>query len=289
MGFGLQHRPAPESPGNREKLLGIIADTQIVSYIMKGSPAAGDLSGFSITSTVAQEFLRVRDIATGNTRYFTPPPYSLSPRAKAAYETQEKIYRDHPRDKPLFKRVTDKIVFDFNNEFPSVMEYGHVGISHLINTQNRTIFSQSLSHLPKPERKDLMNKFSFLAEQGIDCIPIQPESISIAFDFLKLLIKRGVNLKGDFRNSLNDMLILGTAVANESDLWTEDKILAQFAEDEGISKIKSHRGHFEISINEPNIADRRVSRESKGYINTAWRYAIHQPPAPDAPSFRRQR
>ncbi|WP_411090119.1 type II toxin-antitoxin system VapC family toxin [Streptomyces sp. 061-3] len=265
-----------------------IIDTQIVSYALKGSPIVeGSIAGFSITSTVAQEFLRVRDVATGDARYFTPPPNGLGPGAKDAYVAQQKIHLDRPSDRPLFKKATDRLIMDFNNEFPSVVEYGHIGIAHLLNTANRPIFGESVNHLPKRERKDLLEKFTFLADQGVRCIPVRAESIPAAFDLLKRLIKRGFNLKSDFRNSLNDMLILGTAIANGADLWTKDELLAQFAEDEGLSKVKSCDSHFEITFSASESALRRVSRESKGYVNTGWRYSMDRAPVPSTPMKRR--
>lgn len=256
--------------------MAIIIDTQIVSYALKGSSiAGGGLSGFSVTSTVAQEFLRVRDVATGESRYFTPPPHTLGPAARDAYFAQRKIHGDRPSDRPLFKRATDKLIMDFNNEFPSVVEYGHLGISHLIGTANRVIFSESVNHLAKRERKDLLGKFIFLAEQRVECIPVKADCVPVAFGLLKRLIARGFNLKADFRNSLNDMLILGTAITRGADLWTQDELLAQFAAEELTSKVKHRDTHYEIPVQSSENSIRRVSRESKGYINTGWRYALH--------------
>ncbi|MEU3987165.1 hypothetical protein AB0F24_02075 [Streptomyces platensis] len=247
----------------------------------------GDISGFFITSTVAQEFLRVRDAATGEARYFTPPPYGLGPIARGAYFAGQKIHSDRPNDRPLFKRATDKLIMDFNNEFPSVVEYGHAGMAHLLNSGNRAIFEESVNHLPKRERKDLTNKFTFLVSRGVKCVPVQPECVPVAFDLLKRLMRRGFNLKSNFRNSLNDMLILGTAVANEVDLWTKDELLAQFAEEECRSKVKACGNHYEINFSERADCARRISQESKGYVNTGWRFVMHRPPAPSAAINRR--
>jgi predicted nucleic acid-binding protein len=260
-----------------------LIDTQIVSYAMKDSPMIdGDISGLFVASTVAQEFLRVRDGLTGEARYFTPPPYGLGPIARGAYFAGQKIHSDRPSDRPLFKRATDRLIMDFNNEFPSVVEYGHAGIAHLLNSGNRAIFEESVNHLPKRERKDLTHKFTFLVGRGVRCLPVQPECVPVAFDLLKRLMRRGFNLKSNFRNSLNDMLILGTAVANEVDLWTKDELLAQFAEDEGLAKVKSCGNRYEINFGEQPDCARRISHESKGYVNTGWRFVMRRPPVPYA-------
>ncbi|MFH8254836.1 hypothetical protein ACH4D8_07875 [Streptomyces roseolus] len=245
------------------------------------------ISGCIVTSTVAQEFLRVRDTATGDARYFTPPPFSLGPIARQAYAAQQKIHGDRPSDRPLFKISTDKLIMDFNNEFPSVVEYGHAGIAHLLNTGNRAIFTESVNHLPKRERKDLLDKFTFLVDQGIQCIPVQSACVPVAFDLLKRLIGRGFSLKSDFRNSLNDMLILGTAIENRVDLWTKDELLAKFAKDEGLSGVKSRDSHYELEFSASATKPHQGSRESKGYINTGWRYSMHRASSPDRPLSRR--
>ncbi|WP_275464854.1 hypothetical protein [Streptomyces noursei] len=258
-----------------------------MSYAMKGIQVEKSISNSFITSTVAQEFLRVRNTETGDARYFTPATHKFSPLAIEAYLAGRKLFLDRPSDRPLFKGLTDTLIMDFNNEFPSVLEYGHIGIADLLNTGMQGIFSESVNHLPKRERKDLVRKFRFLVDQGVKCIPVGQAHIPLAFDLIKRLIGRGSNLKADFRNSLNDMLILGAAIANNADLWTKDKPLAQFIEEEGLSQVKSRRDHYEITFNATENEPSRASRESKGYINTGWRYAIHRAPTIDAPAERR--
>ncbi|CAC44718.1 hypothetical protein GTY87_20395 [Streptomyces sp. SID7813] len=64
-----QPQDTPTDRRQRNEHLAVIVDTQTVSYVLKGSSiAGGDLSGFSVTSTVAHEFLRVRDVATREAR-----------------------------------------------------------------------------------------------------------------------------------------------------------------------------------------------------------------------------
>ena len=266
-----------------------IFDTQIISYAMKNSSMIdGDIAEFSITSTVAQEFLRVRDTISGSARYFTPPPYGLHPKFKELYLAQQKIHADRPSDMPLFKRSTDKLIMSFNNEFPPVVEYGHAGIAYLLNTGNKAIFSESINHLSKRERKDLIGKFMFLTTRGVNCIPVQQKCIPLAFDLLKRFSKRGFNLKQNFRNSLNDMLIFGTALANEADLWTKDELLAQFAEEERLSTVKSRGDHYELAFDSTSVGVRRISQESKKYVNVGWRFVMHRPPVHSIPITNRK-
>ncbi|WP_163013815.1 hypothetical protein [Streptomyces sp. S1] len=257
----------------------VIVDTQVISYAIKGARKEPLPSEFSITSTIAQEILRVRDISKGNARYFTPPPQGLLPEQRDKYFSGRAIHgTGHPKDRPLFKNSTDRVVMDFNNEYPSLVEYGHAGISWLIKTGNRKVYEESIGHLPKGERKKLVRNFEFLADHKADCIPVSTEIVSGAFSLLRRATDDGVTLKSDFRNSLNDMLILATARCEGADIRTDDKLLAQFAKESGLSKVTDQGELYELSFPVPDRGRQRASRESKGYRNTGWRFAIHRAP-----------
>lgn len=95
----------------------------------------------------------------------------------------------------------------------------------------------------------------------------------MAYGLVKELLDSGVSSKGDFRNTLNDMLILSFALDTVSaggTFETRDKLLGTFARPyfDGASQqgdlIRFHR--------KPVSQARRASRESKGYVNTGWRY-----------------
>ncbi|MEU1872021.1 hypothetical protein [Streptomyces sp. NPDC019793] len=261
----------------KEFRVGLILDTQIISYAAKGKLGEPLPSRFSITSTVAQEFLRVRNLLTGDARYFTPPPQGMSPVAQVSYRAGRSIHRGgRPGDRPLFKRATDKVVMDFNNEYPSVVEYGHAGISHLINTANRGIYAESVAHLGKRERKKLVEGFDFLVGHGVECVPVDSNSVHIAFGLLKEAERKGVNIKSDFRNSLNDMLILATARASGGHLWTMDGLLARLAKECGVGEMASRGDYHELSFPQGHEREWCGSRESKGYRNTGWRFVIQQ-------------
>jgi predicted nucleic acid-binding protein len=258
----------------------IILDTQVISYAVKGKLEDPLPSEFVITSTIAQEFLRVRDKATGGARYYTPLPHGLLPDARINYLSRRSIHGgQRPSNRPLFKRVTDKVLMDFNNEYPSVVEYGHAGMAYLINTANRAVYAESITHLPKRERKRLIGNFDFLADHAAECIPLDAASVSVAFRYLKACEAKGVNLKADFRNSLNDMLILATGTSRGAGLCTMDGLLAQFARDHGVAEVE-RRGELHDLTLRREVSERRESRESKGYRNNAWRYAIHRVPPP---------
>ncbi|MER5964196.1 hypothetical protein [Streptomyces sp. NPDC002057] len=258
----------------------LIVDTQIISYAIKGALKESLPSDFSITSTIAQELLRVRDIPKGGARYFTPPPQGLSPEHRDRYLSGRAIHgTDRPTDRPLFKNSTDRVMMDFNNEYPSLIEYGHAGISWLIKTANRKVYEESIRHLPKGERKTLIHNFEFLVNCKVNCIPVNTESVSGAFSLLRRATDDGVTFKSDFRNSLNDMLILATARCEGATIRTDDKLLAQFAKGSGLSEVANQGELYDLTFPVPGRGRQRTSRESKGYRNTGWRFAIHRAPS----------
>lgn len=175
---------------------------------------------------------------------------------------------------------------DFNNEYPSVVEYGHSGIAYLNNTGNRNVFTEAITHLPKRERKKLIDDFEFLVDHRAQCIPVDSESVPIAFSMLKEMTSKGFNHKADFRNSLNDMLILAAARSKQFRLRTMDGLLAKFADEHNFSEVVRRGELYELAFADPPAPERRESRESKGYRNIGWRFAIHRAPAPTGPGSR---
>ncbi|MEU1232166.1 hypothetical protein [Streptomyces sp. NPDC005828] len=258
----------------------IILDTQIISYAIKGKSKEPLPEAFSITSTVAQELLRVRDIPSGGARYFTPPPQRIAPEQKGAYLRGGPVHRTgYPSNRPRFRNSTDRIVMDFANEYPAVVEYGHLGISWLIRTGNRRVYEESITHLPKDERKKLVGNFEFISHHVEDCVPVNSDIISGAFSLLKQVTDEGVAIKADFRNTLNDMPILSTARHERAKIQTEDKLMAQFAKKFSIFGVKESGDHYELICSDPEPRRKRDSHESKGYRNTGWRFAIHRNPS----------
>lgn len=255
-------RPMPEKAPT-------ILDTQVVSYMMKGRLAGPDPENEAITSTVAHELLRMRDKWSGSPRYFLPGHLT---RSESAIVPQ--LAATHPTNRPLFKRRADHISIDFNGELPPVREYSHLGITLVINSRDIRFFKASIRHLPKPERKTLEATFEYLISTGLRCIPLDDHGVRAGLEQLERFTTGGGNVKKDFRNTLNDMLILGVALRHKCPIHTLDKELARIA-----------APHFHTRttdgalINlEPRIdftADRKPPRESKGYINRGWHYRTY--------------
>lgn len=219
----------------------------------------------TIPSTVAQEFLLFRDLDTGKPRYFLPVSMPHSQRNLLPSSR-----------KPTFRGIADQIHLDFNNEYPSVIEYSHRGIAQAINNFDTEIFGLATQHLPVAEARKLMDRFVFLAAMQARCLALRSVHVEAACRLMKKFLSGGQKLKDDFRNSLNDMLILAfalDAVSGGGTFETRDKLLAAFARpyfDTG-----TQHGDLIRFEQNPKPLVRRKSQESKGYINTGWRYQFH--------------
>ncbi|MFI1646262.1 hypothetical protein ACH4XT_04890 [Streptomyces avidinii] len=229
--------------------------------------------GHVITSTVAHEFLMVRDRGTGKSRYFVPStlladfmnsgaPYGL-PRHQLRF--------GRPSNLPLHRKSTDRLVMDFNNDYPSVVEYGHRGISSAVNQKNLNVFRSAIGHLGKAESKALESRFEFLTALGLPCRSTEDQHLELAYQLLHEFKKQGKNPKKDFRNTLNDLLILSYSLESNSTLWTGDEELLDLAEPFFDAKREDSEGRYRLIQASPEKARAR-SRESKGYINRSWRF-----------------
>ncbi len=83
--------------------------------------------------------------------------------------------------------------------------------------------------------------------------------------------------KQNHRNTVNDILILSTAVEHSAPLLTEDSLLRRFAAE--ILGAKCHEQQSKeliIDFTTPEVVDRRKPLESKGYINRGWQILEHR-------------
>lgn len=82
------------------------------------------------------------------------------------------------------------------------------------------------------------------------------------------------NLKENFRNSFNDMLILASAIDTSALLITEDSLLNKFAAKQFAGAYQRQDGIATIDFSQDSPATKRNSRESKGYINKSWQVSF---------------
>ena len=71
--------------------------------------------------------------------------------------------------------------------------------------------------------------FYYLTENNLRCFSLDRSVAQTSIDLLRQYAMSGNNLKADFRNSLNDMMILATSINSGTNLLTEDRALWSFA------------------------------------------------------------
>ena len=250
-----------------------IIDTQIISYAMKNRWPRGieprDISQAAISSVTAHELLEVRSADKVNSpRYYLYSP--LVPEVIGDERAAKKFDRDHRRINPGRKHQTDQVILDFSGDFPAMVEYGHLMIGWILKYKRIDVYARRIAHLDKRERRRLTNVFSYLVENDLRCISLDRTRAQLGVNLLrKYSTSAGNNLKEDFRNSLNDMLILATAIDSATDLITEDRALWRFAVRTLCLPIRAKEDLIRLDVSS-GVAKSTVSRESKGYINRPW-------------------
>jgi len=238
-------------------------DTQVISLALKGKLNM-TIEGDSISSIVANEFLLGQSNNYSQGNYYIPV---LSKSHRYTYFHPSGIRNDHM----FSQRSSDSILMDFGNEFPAILEYNSLSMSNVINERRDGLFNAAIKHLDKKKRKTLKKRIQFLLENKVRCIPLNQEIVNISFALLHDFQKQH-NLKADFRNSWNDILILSSAINNCDELITEDCELAKFAANMYEVNSKRNSGFLEICFSElTNTDEKYTPTDSKGYINRGWR------------------
>lgn len=243
-----------------------ILDTQIISYALKKRSDL-PINEKAITSITANEFLLIQGTNPAQANYYVPIP------SRTHFPVTDdgvglislKLNRDHP----FPKNSTDQIILDFGNEYPTIIEYGNLAISILINKQIVNLFNEAIKFCVKQQRKIIRKRFNFLLEKKITCIPLTKNAVDIAMKLFSEFVKK-YSLKKDFRNSLNDILILASAIDSSATLITEDSLLNKFAASQYSGKYKKQLNVVTINFENATNSSSRKSLESKGYINRGW-------------------
>lgn len=244
-----------------------LIDTQIVSYALKGR-AVSSLEGKAISSITANELLLVQHEKPAKANYYVP----ILSRTHFPEESDgmSSVGLNLNRDHPFQKIVTDQIVMEFGNEYPTIVEYGALAISLLINKKIVGLYNETIKHLDKQQQKTLRKRYNFLLENDITCVPLTQSSTSTAMELL-YEFRKTHQLKARFRNSLNDILILATAVDLSANLVTEDSVLRAFAAKLFSGQYQNKDKVTIIDFSQSPPRQRVKSKESKGYINDGWR------------------
>ncbi len=158
---------------------------------------------------------------------------------------------------------------DFKNQHPTLVEYGNFAVSLVINEKHTPVYSAAVNFLPKPQKKKLVDRFKFLLDHEISCIPIREDDVVTAFELLDSF-KQSHNLKSNFRNSWNDLLILAATVNRGEILDTEDNELSRFVAQYFGINVEEHMPFVRLSFSGESLGKDRCKSSSKGYVNNGW-------------------
>ena len=238
-------------------------DTQLVSYAINGSYALP--CDAAISSVTAQELLLVQGNKPMRNNYYIPKLTSNSP-----YMTHNILRSIPSKYRGTFgMRRTDRLVFDFGADYPTVIEYSHQAIAAALNDGNFMLL-EGMARALEPERhRVVVRRLSFLSQQKIHCVALSKPSAETGLQLFREFIAN-FTMKRNFRNSLNDILTLAIAEASSSILHTDDELLARFAGQRSNVPINRQAKGAIIDFTPP-AEGRRINRGTKGYINYAWR------------------
>lgn len=249
-----------------------ITDTQVLSYYYKKA-APLPTTPILISSITAAEFLLIQSTNPNSANYYPILParfrHGIAGRfAESSVVAQMRF--DSKKHAAHGKHRTDQLVLNFNGRLPSFIEYGSVAISQIINDGHEDIYLASISHLEKALQKKLRDKLRFLMSTNVQCLAVTPAIADVGMNVLSQFLDK-YESKQNVRNTINDVLILSTAIEHSLALLTEDGLLKRFtAELMGARCSEPAPNRLIIDFTLPEIVDRRRPFESKGYINRGW-------------------
>jgi predicted nucleic acid-binding protein len=243
-----------------------VFDTQVVSYAFKKMQNI-EIQNALISSITANEFFLTHSQSNHKAHFYIPLPSKLI----FDFEVQPNSF---PRiEHPFNKHTTDQIILDFQQEHPPIILFNNFSISEVINRRLVGLFHETVSFLEKKQQKVLRKRFSFLIEQGVKCIPVTRKILPIGLDLLSDFTKK-YNPKDNFRNTLNDVLILATALDAEATLITQDNLLNRFAVDYFGVEASVEAKLLKINFPPSTSKKKQINRGSKGYVNRGWSYQV---------------
>lgn len=251
----------------------MITDTQILSYYFKGARKLPK-EAIRISSITAAEFLLVQSAAHNKANYYPIlPSWTNHYGTFSALGIQGTNLRSAPtpRQYAAFgKNRTDQLILDFGPNTPIYIEFGSIAITQIINDRHDHIYQASISCLPKSTQKKLTTRFRFLLEQCVSCVAVTPPIATAGLNLLAQFMDR-YQPKKNKRNTINDVLVLATAIKNEAQLLTNDNLLTRFAAEVMSAQTFTQGEDRTIDFSSPASADCRKPLESKSFINRGWR------------------
>jgi predicted nucleic acid-binding protein len=246
-----------------------VTDTQILSYYYKGVERC-PASGITISSITAAEFLLIQSKRINSANYYPILPSlvrHLNP--IIGHVDSQRLRFDGKKHAQRGRRRTDQLILNFNGKIPSVVEFGSFAISAIINEHREDLFYSSISHLTRDTQKKLRSRFQFLLDSNVHSLPVTESVAEIGVNIFGQFLDK-YTAKANLRNTINDVLILATAVKQALPLLTKDSLLSRFAAELLGAPVMENRLGLALDFTAPQVADSRKKLESKGYINRGW-------------------
>jgi predicted nucleic acid-binding protein len=250
-----------------------IFDTQLVSFAIKGDEQLP--FGFGVSSISACELLLMQSTNPSQASYYVPLPSKIGAHWLLSNATAQSGTRR--RDHAYSRSTTDRILIDFANDYPAIIEYGALAISQIVNQRQAALFNESIRHLQKDKKKTIKTRFSFLLDQGATCLPLSKGIVRIALELLYGLPAK-FSLKSNFRNSFNDLLIYATALYHSAKLESKDSLLQRIMIDRFQPKVVSRGAFAELDFSISTGDKPPTKADSKGYVNRSWRIQMYRYP-----------
>ena len=253
----------------------LIVDTQALSYRFKGIRRDVDSENLGFSSISANEFLLAQPQNSDKPDYYTIHS-NKSGLINNRVDVGIRYLRDRNRARYGLIRasyLTDQVIIDFNNQFSAYREFGNEAIAQIINNNKPEIYRMSIAHLPKSKQKYLIKRLQFILDNGYYCYSLTNSILEEALNLFSAFTSEH-NCKGNIRNSINDILILATAIDKGKRLLTYDNVLTRFAAKYCDAAIHQDEDVLLVDFSAEKVVERKKNRESKGYIHKGWSYII---------------
>jgi hypothetical protein len=250
-----------------------IIDTPVLSYRFKEIENDVHEGSRAISSITANEFLlaQPRDLKQPDYYILHPARYLHLPNSEEGdFGIPEHF--GNPKWAKLGACRTDQVIIDFGSEFSAYREFGNEAIAEIINKKHYGIYKISVSHLSKHKQKYLKKRLKYILDNNYRCYSLTRATIKIGLTLFSEFAAKH-NCKGNIRNTINDILILATAVDRQKQFRTYDNVLHRFAAEYYEASTYQNEDELIIDFSEETTESRK-SKESKGYINRGWSYSV---------------
>lgn len=252
----------------------MIVDTQIISYCFSGHWSPDKARSVEISSVTASEFLLFHTRETGKVDYYVVNPNRYGNRHSYELISGYSEHAGNIKWAKMGSKRTDSMIIDFSSDYQPYRMFGNEAITSIINEKNIEAFKLSISHLDKEKQKVLKKKIEFIFDNEMLCHRVNESTCDISMSLLEKF-QTNINPKDNIKNTINDLLILSTAIDKKMPLLTRDKVLGKFAATEYLGQIVNDSENLLVDFSSrPLNPKENKNRDSKGYINRGWSYSF---------------